>query len=92
MFFVYIMISEKDGSLYTGQTKDIKKRLQQHNQGKVLSTRSKRPLTLRYFEIHGTRREAMFREWELKKKWNTDRKKKLIAAFDQLKCGDILGL
>jgi hypothetical protein len=34
----------------------------------------------------------MWREWELKKKYNTDRKKKMIAAFDQKKIAQALGL
>jgi hypothetical protein len=34
----------------------------------------------------------MWREWELKKKWNTERKKKLISEFDQSKLIDIPGL
>ncbi len=31
----------------------------------------------------------MWREWELKKKWNTDRKKKLIANFDKARLLEI---
>jgi len=34
----------------------------------------------------------MWREWELKKKWNTERKKKLIQGFDEAKISAIMGL
>ncbi|MFA6456507.1 MAG: GIY-YIG nuclease family protein [Bacteroidota bacterium] len=83
MFYVYIIVSEVDGSLYTGQTNDLKKRIHKHNQGYVIATKSKKPFRLGYFEQFSTRKEAMWREWELKKKWNTVRKKKLVSEFNQ---------
>ncbi len=89
---MYILVSQVDGSLYTGSADDIPKRLGRHNKGLVKSTRSKKPYELGYFEIFQSRAEAMWREWELKKKWNTDRKKKLIAGFDPKKIRSILGL
>ena len=92
MFFVYILVSCLDGSLYIGQTSEMKKRLREHNGGRVKVTRSRAPFALGYFEEFGTRREAMWREWELKKKFNTDRKKQMIAAFDRRKAEMLLGL
>jgi hypothetical protein len=35
-----------------------------------------------YVEIYDTRAQAMHREWQLKKQWDTKRKKKLIASFN----------
>jgi len=58
----------------------------------IKSTRSKIPYDLGYFEIYPTRSEAMWREWELKKKWNTARKQKLVSNFDRSKAEEILGL
>ena len=84
-YFVYILVSEADGSLYTGQTRDLSGRIIRHNKGQVKTTRSKAPFKLGYYETYSTRSEAMWREWELKKRWNTDRKKKLILEFDQSK-------
>ena len=92
MFYVYILVSHLDSSLYTGQTNDLKDRFRKHNLGYIKSTKFKKPYTLGYFEIFATRKEAMIREWELKKKWNTDRKKKLISDFDPNKIKEILGL
>ena len=36
MFYVYVLKSLKDNNFYTGYTKDLKKRLQQHNNGDVI--------------------------------------------------------
>ncbi len=47
-FYVYILRSEKDGTLYTGQTENMQKRLQEHNSGKIKSTKSKIPYKLIY--------------------------------------------
>ncbi|MDI6780446.1 MAG: GIY-YIG nuclease family protein [Bacteroidota bacterium] len=84
-YFVYILQSELDGTLYIGQTDNLVLRFQKHNKGLVKSTRPKNPYRLVYFEEHETRAKAMRREWELKKKWNTERKRKLIESFDKSK-------
>jgi putative endonuclease len=89
-FYVYILESKIDFSLYTGQTNDLPTRLIKHNRGLVKSTKPKRPYELVYFETFPTRAEAMWREWELKKKWNTGRKKKLIQSFSKSKIKGIL--
>ena len=84
-YFVYILQSLVDGSLYTGQTNHLAEGLDKHNNGLVKSTKSRAPYKLGYFEVYHSRSEAMWREWELKKKWNTGRKKKFIESFDQSK-------
>ncbi|MBQ1876216.1 MAG: GIY-YIG nuclease family protein [Selenomonas sp.] len=57
-----------DGSLYTGWTDDLEKRVAAHNAGKGAKyTRSRRPVTLVYHETFATPREAMSREWHLKR-------------------------
>lgn len=46
MFYVYVLKC-RDGSLYTGYTNDLKKRLKMHNDGKASKyTRSRRPVKL----------------------------------------------
>lgn len=90
-YFIYILESTKDGSLYTGQTNDLVKRVNKHNKGLVKSTKPKIPYNLCYFEEFETRADAMLREWELKNKWNTDRKRKLIQSFDKRKI-EVLGI
>ncbi len=56
-----------DGSLYTGWTDDLEKRVAAHNAGKGAKyTRSRRPVELVYAETFSDAREAMSREWHIK--------------------------
>jgi predicted GIY-YIG superfamily endonuclease len=65
-WLVYIMECS-DGSFYTGITNDIERRQQQHNDGTASRyTRSRRPVTLRYQEVCGTRSQALIRECSLR--------------------------
>ncbi|TAL78417.1 MAG: hypothetical protein EPN88_02165 [Bacteroidetes bacterium] len=41
-FYVYILKSESTENSYVGHTKDLQRRLEEHNNGKSLSTRKKR--------------------------------------------------
>lgn len=65
-YYVYVLLSKKDGQFYTGYTGDIKERLQLHNSGRVLSTRNRRPLMLIYFEGCRNQQDATRREKYLK--------------------------
>lgn len=57
-----------DGTLYTGWTTNLDKRLIAHNNGTGAKyTRPRRPVVLVYYEIFATREEAMRRECEIKK-------------------------
>ena len=61
------MLECADGSLYTGWTNDLAKRLAAHSAGKGgRYTRSRLPVALRYMEPGGSRTEAMRREREIK--------------------------
>ena len=56
-----------DGSLYTGWTTDLERRLAAHNAGTASKyTRSRRPVALVYHESFPTKEEAMAREWAVK--------------------------
>jgi len=68
MYFVYILLSEKDSNRYLGFTKNIEKRLNDHNSGLVKSTRSRRPFKLIYYEKFESKSEALKREKEIKAK------------------------
>ena len=59
---LYVLRSLKDGKLYTGVTSNLKRRLAEHNAGKVRSTATRRPLILVYSERFGSRIEAAARE------------------------------
>jgi predicted GIY-YIG superfamily endonuclease len=65
-WLVYILRCA-DGSLYTGITKDVKRRCQQHNDGTASRyTRSRRPTKLVYQEAHASRSSALKREAAIK--------------------------
>jgi len=68
MFYAYILKSLKDNRYYYGSTADLNSRLQKHNDGEVLSTKSRRPFIIHYFESYPTRAEAMKREQFFKKR------------------------
>jgi len=66
MYYVYVLRSEKDGKFYVGYTSDLKNRLELHNKGGVASTKSRRPLTLIYYEASLHEQDALHREKYLK--------------------------
>ncbi len=65
-YFVYVLQSEKDNKFYTGYSKDVELRFEQHQKGKVESTRDRRPLKLIYFEACLNQQDATQREKYLK--------------------------
>ena len=70
------MLECADGSLYTGWTNCLEKRLQAHNGGRegAKYTKARGPVRLVYYEGYATREEAMRRECAIKK---LSRKEKL---------------
>ncbi|MCR5030660.1 MAG: GIY-YIG nuclease family protein [Selenomonadaceae bacterium] len=65
--YVYI-VECADGSLYTGWTNNLEKRIASHNAGRgARYTRSRRPVRLRYYETFDEKNEALRRECALKK-------------------------
>ncbi len=65
-YYVYVLKSEKDGSLYVGYTVNLEKRLKEHNLGKNFSTKSKVPLICIYYEACLDPDDAKRREYYLK--------------------------
>ena len=66
MYYVYILKSKKDERLYIGYTSDLRKRLGDHNNGCVDSTRDRRPLKLVYYESYTSDEDAKNREKSFK--------------------------
>jgi putative endonuclease len=66
MHYVYVLQSEVDGRFYTGCTGDLRKRFQQHNDGKVPATQQRAPLKLVYYEASLSADDAFRREKYLK--------------------------
>ncbi|SFB22790.1 putative endonuclease [Acetitomaculum ruminis DSM 5522] len=68
-----------DGTYYTGWTNDLVKRVKTHNSGQGGKyTRSRLPVKLVYFECFETKKEAMSREYHIKK-LSRKEKEKLIG-------------
>jgi len=63
---VYILQSRKNNRYYIGSTNDITRRLKQHNDGLVLSTKNIRPLELKIIISCDNIREARVNEHKLK--------------------------
>mgnify|MGYP001617044979 CR=1 FL=1 len=77
MWYVYI-IKCSDGSLYTGVTTDIKRRMNEHNANKGASyTQGRTPVSLVHNENHPDRSRALKREASIKS-WPRNKKLALI--------------
>lgn len=80
-YYCYILECS-DGTLYTGWTTDPGRRLREHNAGRGAQyTRSRRPNSLVYVEELESRRRAMQREIQIKRR-GRPHKLKLIASQD----------
>ena len=67
MNYFYILQSEKDHKYYYGSTGDLNRRFREHTEGKVTSTKHRRPLNLVYYEAYQTMRQASARESMVKR-------------------------
>ena len=77
-YYVYILASKRNGTLYTGMTSDLVKRIWQHKNNMVDGFTKKYHVTLLvYFEVHRLAEEALKREKQIKK-WKRTWKLKLI--------------
>jgi putative endonuclease len=80
-YYVYILASKRNGTLYIGVTNDLKHRVGQHRQGLADSfTKKYRIHLLVYFESTGSIESAITREKQLKA---GSRKKKLALIESQ---------
>jgi putative endonuclease len=66
MFYVYVLKSSMDQKLYVGYTTDLRQRILDHEGGRVLSTRMRRPFELIYYEACRKSSDALRREKYLK--------------------------
>ena len=66
MYYVYILQSLKDKSLYVGYSSDLRRRIEKHNSKQVTSTKKKIPLRLIYYEAYLEKKDALGREKFLK--------------------------
>ena len=81
-FYVYILTNKKDGTLYTGLTNELERRILEHKNKAVRGFTAKYNLDkLVYFEEHDTYNEAIAREKRMKK-WRRQWKIELIEKMN----------
>lgn len=77
------MVRCRDGSLYTGWTNDLEKRIQAHNQGTGAKyTKTRRPVELVYYEEYESKIRAMQREYEIKQ-LPKKKKEEMVSNFSE---------
>ncbi len=80
--YTYILICSDD-SYYTGSTKDLERRLMQHQNGEGANHTKKRlPVKLVYYEEYDRIDTAYFREKQIQN-WNRNKKEALINGWDR---------
>ena len=88
MHYIYILECN-DGTLYTGYTTDVKRRVKEHNEGMASKyTRSRLPVHCVYTEEYQDKSEALKRELQIKK---LSRSQKLhIISTDEISFANVL--
>ena len=82
MNYTYI-VECSDGTLYTGWTNNLEKRLEAHNAGKGAKyTKTRRPVKLVYQEQFETKEEAMSREYHTKQLSRKEKMKLMKEKID----------
>lgn len=77
------MVRCSDHSLYTGWTNDLEQRIAAHNSGQGAKyTKSRRPVTLVYYEVFEEKQDAMRREYAIKQL--TKKEKEKLVAYHHL--------
>ncbi|MCP5064071.1 MAG: GIY-YIG nuclease family protein [Ignavibacteriae bacterium] len=79
MYVVYVLRSLKDQKRYIGMTSDIERRIVEHNDGLVKSTKNRRPFELIYSEKFEAKSEAMKRE----KFFKSGRGREFLKSIDK---------
>jgi putative endonuclease len=80
MYYVYLLRC-KDGTLYTGITNDLKRRLIMHNRGKASRyTRVRLPVEMVYTEVCSNKSAALKREYQIKG-YKKEEKEKLVHDY-----------
>ncbi len=80
-YYIYVLQSKKDKSLYIGYTTDIKQKLEEHNKGYNKSTKLNRPYRLIFYEAFIDKKDAENREVFLKSGWGWRSIKKLLNNY-----------
>lgn len=83
-FYVYILASKRNGTLYTGITSDLVRRVWEHKQDLIKGFTNKYNVkTLVFFEVHSNPESAIIREKQIKK-WKRDWKLDIIEKTNPM--------
>jgi putative endonuclease len=89
MEYTYVLLSERDGRMYTGSSSNLRARFRDHNAGRVTSTAHRRPLKLLYYEACPDAADARRRERFLKtgkgKRYLANRLKQSLQVLGEIK-------
>jgi putative endonuclease len=80
-YYVYILQSLKNKSLYIGYTADLEKRFREHNSSKNISTKPFRPYKLIFYEAFSEKIDAKNREEYLKSGYGRKTINKLLRKY-----------
>jgi len=87
-FYTYILAGRRNGTLYTGSTDDLLKRVVEHREKLRGGFTAKYDVSrLVWYEHHGTRDEAFRRERQIKewrREWKLDLIERMNPAWDDL--------
>ncbi len=86
-YYVYLLGSKKTKWIYIGYTNNLEKRLREHYDGKVFSTKRMLPLELVYFEAYKSKSCAYKREKSLKQYESSLAKLKLRIGIREGRAG-----
>jgi putative endonuclease len=88
-YYVYILASKRNGTLYIGVTNDLARRVEEHRVGAPGSFTTRYGVTrLVWFEAYGDVEEAILRETRMKK-WKRAWKIEVIEAMNP-EWGDLI--
>lgn len=79
--YVYVLQSKKKGNLYIGYTRDLKKRLREHNRKLSFSTKPYIPWRLIHYEAYLNEKDAQRREEYLKTSQGTRLLKRMLKEY-----------
>jgi len=84
MYYVYVLQSKKDKSLYIGYTNNLKDRFSRHNKGMCASTKDRKPFRIVAYEAYSTEIDARTRERRLKQFKNAHKEllKRIINCIE----------
>ena len=84
-YYVYVLRTLKDAKFYIGYTTDLRKRLEEHQEGLVTSTKPRAPFELIFFEAYRNKYDAVRREKYFKTSKGKNTLRQMLREYLQAK-------